>query len=79
MSWTRNLSRKIFGPYLGRMTTEQAIKYANISRMLYFFSMSSIALLVYKGYSTLDEKQKQLEKEQDSSERLDIIDRSESK
>lgn len=79
MSWARNLSRKIFGPYLGSMPTEQVIKYVNLARMVYFFSMSSIALLVYKSYTTLEEKQAQLERELEPIERPDIIDSDESK
>lgn len=52
MTWVRYFSKKIFGPYLGKMSEDKAQKYMNISRILYFFSATSVAILVWDGYKT---------------------------
>lgn len=50
MSWARYYSKKFLGPYLGYMAPETAQKYMNVARMLYFFSTTSIAYLVWDAY-----------------------------
>lgn len=59
MTFIRHYAKKIFGPYMGQIPEERAWRYMGIARMLYFFSASTLGLLLWHQYR--DEERNKLE------------------
>lgn len=78
MTWVRYYSKKIFGPYLGRMDPERAMKYMHVTRMVYFFSASSLGLLLWKAFKEIDPENPEYQKALES-DKPTFIDHSEGK
>lgn len=56
MRWFRHYSRQIFGPYLSRMGTKEVEKYLAVSRLLYFFSATSLGILFWHAYNKFEKE-----------------------
>lgn len=56
MTWIRYYAKKVFGPYMGQVPEEKAWKYMNITRMVYFFSATTLAILLWSQHKELEQK-----------------------
>lgn len=56
MTWVRFFSKKIFGPFLPHVPAEKAFKYMALTRMVYFFSASSLLILLLSQRAELEKK-----------------------